>query len=133
MCHELVFRTPKPWVYTQSSFRAFALMSMVAVLSSACTSWRPIPLESVAVPDRVRITTVSRERVELRDARIVGDTAIAGLWKGSPRSIRLVDIQLLELGQTDLGRTIPLVAGLVVGIPLGLAFACVGGIICGGL
>ena len=134
MCHELVFRTPQPRVYTQRSFRAIGLMSMVALLLSACTSWYPMSLESRAVPDKVRITTVSLERVELKNARLVGDTAIAGLWKGgNPRSIRLVDIQHLEGGQTDFGRSILLGVGLVVGIPVGLGFACVAGIICEGL
>ena len=91
-------------------------------------------LESRAVPDNVRITTGSLERVELWDARLVGDTAVAGLSRGrNPRSIPLVDIQLLEGGQTDPLRTIGLVAGLFVGIPLGFGFACVLGIICEGL
>ena len=116
MCHELVFRTPQPRVYTQRSFRAIGLMSMVALLLSACTSWYPMSLEPRAVPDKVRITTES-ERVSFRDARLVGDTAIAGLWKGgNPRSIRLVDIQHLEGGQTDVARTL----GLIVVVPLAL-------------
>jgi hypothetical protein len=111
-------------------FGAIVLLSMVTMLSPACTSWHPIPLEAPAYPDRVRITTENLERVELRDAVLVGDTAIAGLSRGgNPRSVRLVDVRLLELGQIDPGRTIP----LVVGIPLGLGFACAAGLICGGL
>lgn len=113
MCHELVFRTPQPRVYTQRSFRAIGLMSMVALLLSACTSWYPMSLEPRAVPDKVRITTES-ERVELKEARLVGDIAVAGSWKGTPRSIRLVDMQLLEGGQIDPVRVIL----FGVGIPL---------------
>lgn len=117
-----------------NSFRAIVLMSMVTLLLSACTSWHPISTEAPAFPDRIRITTESLDRFELRDAILVGDTAIAGsLRGGDPHSVRLVDIRLLELGQIDPGRTIPLVVGLVVGIPLGLGFACAAGLICGGL
>jgi len=113
---------------------SWALMSTVTLLLSACTSWQPIAIETGAVPERVRVTTGSLERVELRNARLVGDTAIEGLSRGrTPRSIPLVDIQLLEQGQINSGRTVLLV---LVWIPLGLftvALACAGGIICGGL
>ena len=113
-----------------NSFRATVLLSMVTVLMSACTSWYPLSQEPRAVPYRVRITTES-ERVVLTEARLVGDTAVAGSWTGgNPRSIQLVDVRLLEGGQLALGRTF----GLIVGIPLGLGFACVLGIlICEGL
>lgn len=95
------------------SFRATVLLSMVMVLLSACTSWYPMSLEPRALPYRVRITTES-ERVELKEARLVGDIAVAGSWKGTPRSIRLVDMQLLEGGQIDPVRVIL----FGVGIPL---------------
>lgn len=109
---------PRP--HHSNSFRAIVPMSMVTVLLSACTSWQPISLEPSAVPHKVRITTES-ERIELKDARLVGDTAIAGLLKGrNPRSSRLVDIQLLERGQIDSGRTILLVVGIPVGLVAGL-------------
>ena len=121
MCRDPVFRTPKPPMYTRTSFRAIVLWSMVAVLLSGCTSWYPMSLEPSAVPYRVRITTES-ERVELKEARLVGDTAVAGSSKGDLRSIRLVDMQLLEGGQGDPKRVIL----FGIGIPLLLALIAFG-------
>ncbi len=111
-----------PCPHHSNLLRAMALMSMVTVLLSACTSWYPMSLESRALRYRARITTESFERVELKDARLIGDTAVAGLWKGgNPRSIQLVDIQLLEGGQVDPRRVI--LFGVV--IPALLVFAYV--------
>ena len=111
-----------PHLHRSTSFRAIALLSMAAMLLSACTSWQPISLESGAVPNNVRITTEG-ERVVLRDARLVGDTAVAGRWMVThnitpPRSIRLTDIQLMERRQTHVYRTVGLTAGF-----LAVAFA----------
>ena len=99
---------------TRNSFRAIVLWTMVTVLLSGCTSWYPMSLEPRSVPYRVRITTES-ERVVLKEASLVGDSAVAGSWEGgNPRSIQLVDVQTLEGWQLHFGRTI----GLIVGVPL---------------
>ena len=104
-----------------NSFRAVVLLSMVTVLSSACTSWYPISPESPGFPSMVRVTTES-DRVMLRDARRVADTAIAGLGKGRiPRSIRLDDIRGLEGGQVNSRRVVL----FAVGIPVLVLFAIV--------
>ncbi len=122
MCHDPVFRTPKPPMNTRNSFRAIVMWSMVTVLLSGCTSWYPMSLEPRAVPYRVRITTES-ERVVLTEASLVGDSAVAGSWTGgNPRSIQLVDVRFLEGGQLALGRTF----GLIVGVPLLLGLIAFG-------
>ena len=82
MGREPIFRTCRPRAYTRSSLRTIALMGLIAMLLSACTAWYPMSLESRAVPDKVRVTTVSLERVELRDARLVGDSAVATMRSG---------------------------------------------------
>ena len=106
------------------SFRAIALLGMVTVLLSACTSWYPMSPEERVVPYRVRITTES-ERVVFTGARLVGDTAVAGMWQGSNyRSIRLPDIRLLEGGRVDPKRVILYGVGvpfLLVVVAFGLA------------
>jgi len=106
-------------LHRSSSFRTIALLGIVTVLLSACTSWYPMSLEPRGLPDKVRITTES-ERVELWSAGFVGDTAIAGSVKGrNRRSIRLVDMQALEGGSFNFQRTVL----AVVGIPFLLAAA----------
>ena len=71
--HALEVLMPRP--HHSTSFRAIALLSMVTMLLSGCTSWQPISLEPGAVPNKVRITTES-ERFVFKNARLVGDTAI---------------------------------------------------------
>ena len=105
-----------PHLHHSNSFRAIALLSMAAMLLSACTTWQPIFLEPGAVPDQVRITTES-ERFVFKNARLVGDTAIVstGTWDITTplRSVRVIDIQVLERKKISIGRTMGLTGGIL--------------------
>ena len=116
-----------PHLHHSNSFRAIALLSMVTMLLSGCSTWFPMSVEERGgIPSRIRVTTET-ERVHLKDARLVGDTAIAGVWNRNPRSIRIVDIQLLERSQIDAYRTIGFVAGLLaVTFVVGCLLSCPG-------
>ena len=108
-----------PCPHHSTSFRTIALLSMVTMLLSACTSWQPISLQSGAVPYQVRITTES-ERFELKAGHLFGDTVITGLRMvrhdiTRSRSIRIVDIQLLERRKISRNHTVLLVLGITLG------------------
>lgn len=115
-------------------YRPVAVVLVVLHLN-ACTSWQPISLETGPIPQRVRVTT-GNERFVLKDARLVGDTAISGTWSGRPvgilpssaivadgrRTVRLTDALFLERGSFSPLRTVGLVAGLGVAL-LGVLYA----------
>ncbi len=120
-------------------YRPVALVLVVLHLN-ACTSWQPISLQTGPPPEKVRVTT-ENEQFVLTDTRLVGDTAIAGTWKGGPYGprppagrvvdglhiVRLTDALLLERATFSPLRTF----GLVVGIGIAAFFAAVG-IACAG-
>lgn len=109
------------------SYRPVAVVLVVLHLN-ACTSWQQISLQTGPVPEKVRVTT-ENDRFVLNTTRLVGDTAIAGMWSGRNASLRasslirdeglrvipLTDILLVERGRHSPART----AGLVVGILAG--------------
>lgn len=108
-----------PHLHHSNSFRAIALLSMVTMLLPACTSWQPISLQSGAVPYQVRITTES-ERFGLKAGHLFGDTVITGLQMvrydiTHVRSVRVIDIQLLERKKISRNRTVLLVLGITLG------------------
>lgn len=103
-----------PHPHHSASFRTIALLSMVTMLLSACTSWQPISLQTGPIPQKVRVTTES-DRFVLNATRLVGDTAISGLARTtrgdvSRRSILLADASLVEQSHFSLGRTLGLIA-----------------------
>ncbi len=68
-------------------YRPVAVLLTVLHLT-ACSTWQPVAVRSEPVPGTVRVTTDSGH-IFLRDTRLVGDTAIAGVADGSLRSIPL--------------------------------------------
>lgn len=111
--------------------RRYRPVAVVLVLLhlNACTSWQPISVQDGPVPERVRVTT-DNEQFVLSDTRLVGDTAIAGTWSGTPvgitpsapivadglRTVRLIDVLRVESGSFSPLKTIGLVAGIGVAI-----------------
>ena len=107
-----------------------------------CTSWSPVTVSprqfiEEEQPERIRIFHADGTRIELTDPRVEMDsiTALSSVrvspveFRSEPVRIPLTDVRAFEVRRFSAGRTFT----FVVGIPLGLMFACVGGVICGGL
>lgn len=84
------------------------LVTLFALLSgSGCTSWRPAQVSDAPYPNRVRVSLVEAKVVYVDDARILGDTALAGrLPSLQPYSVPLGKIQEVQEKYTSAGRTL---------------------------
>lgn len=102
---------------------------LLATSMNGCVTYRPIAgaptIAAGRLPARntVRVTTRRGDRLQLADARAVGDSLIGTRTANSParEAIALADITGLELGGTDNVRTaqaVVVAAGLTV---IGLA------------
>jgi hypothetical protein len=106
------------------------LIVATTLAATGCMGWVPIS-PTFGVPPTVRVTTED-DRFVLQDAHVSGDTALAGEMGGDPQLIRLADIEFLEGGYTDVGRTALLIVAIPVGVGV-VVFACAAGVVCPGL
>lgn len=100
-------------------YRPIAVLLTVLHLT-ACSTWQLVAVRSEPIPGTVRVTTDSGH-IFLKDTRLVGDTAIAGVADGSLRSIPLTDARLVEQSHFSLRRTLglsALAAGALYGLVL---------------
>ena len=111
--------------------RAVLLLFLVLHLT-ACYTWQgvattsPAQLIEVTQPDRVRVTVRGEGEVELVNPSVDGDQLVGADGVSMP----LADVLMLETREFSLGRTIGLVLGTVVLVPVALIAALL--IDCGG-
>ena len=89
---------------------------LIASAASGCTTWHSVELDAGAPPQRLRLTT-DAERIELTEARIVGDS-VSGLWRGAPRAVARRDVQEAERGEFSATGVALLVAGALLVLPV---------------
>ena len=93
-----------------TTFRQIGFCLLTLVLLSGCksTSWTPKPFDSFRTPvERVRVTTMDSNRVELRNASVT-DENVNGELDGLAYSVDLADVLVLESGtrKTNVWKTI---------------------------
>ncbi len=115
-----------------SARRILSCILLPAYLSS-CTSWQvqrvsPAQVVEEEQPSQVRVTTTGLSDVLLEEPRVSGDSLIGvplkfswtsssyiALDTASALSIPLADISQIKVRKSDAGKTVMLLAGLVVG------------------
>ena len=116
---------------TRYRLRAVLLLFLVLHLT-ACLSWQsaatPSPSQFIEAeqPDRVRVVVRGEGEVELANPSVDGDQLVGADGISMP----LADLLMLETREFSLGRTIGLVLGTVVLVPVALIAALL--IDCGG-
>lgn len=105
--------------------RTISAICLVAYLSG-CTGWHAMatmsPAPADARPQFLRVTMKDRHRLELRDARITGDSVIgeAGFRPNRVRTaVALRDVSRLEDRQVSAGNTSVAVLGLLAAMGVG--------------
>ena len=112
-------------------YRAVLLLFLVLHLT-ACYTWQGVATTSPAEvieatqPDRVRVVVRGEGEVELANPSVEGDQLVGAGGVSMP----LADVLMLETREFSLGRTIGLVLGTVVLVPVALIAALL--IDCGG-
>ena len=72
------------------SIRTIACVLLVSLGSGACRSWQPVELAPGPIPaERVRIRAGQTDWLELSNARVEGDSLLAGWAVGAARDVRL--------------------------------------------
>ena len=111
--------------------RAVLLLFLVLHLT-ACMSWQsaatPSPSQFIEAeqPDRVRVTTQDGTQVELENPSVEGDELVASGGFSMPSA----DVVILESRKFSMDRTVLLVLGGVLALPVALIAALL--IDCGG-
>jgi hypothetical protein len=94
---------------TTRARRGIALILLVIHLAG-CSSWQAV--NDVGSANRVRVTRLSGEQVELTQPTVRGDTIVAGSI-AIPRS----DVERLEARRLSAGRTLLLIASIPLIVP----------------
>ena len=116
---------------TRYRLRAVLLLFLVLHLT-ACMSWQsaatPSPSQFIEAeqPDRVRVTTQDGTQVELENPSVEGDELVASGGFSMPSA----DVVILESRKFSMDRTVLLVLGGVLALPVALIAALL--IDCGG-
>ena len=69
--------------------RPVAVLLVVLLNTSGCAIWRPVAVGSPTFPARIRVETVSRERIDVEDPTLQGDSAIVGTEVGGDAAVRV--------------------------------------------
>ena len=116
---------------TRYRLRAVLLLFLVLHLT-ACATWQsaatPSPSQFIEAeqPDRVRVTTQDGTQVELENPSVEGDELVASGGFSMPSA----DVVILESRKFSMDRTVLLVLGGVLALPVALIAALL--IDCGG-
>jgi hypothetical protein len=97
---------------------------LLAIHLAGCSSWQSVG--GVGGAERVRVTRRTGEQIELTRPTIRGDSIVAGSI-AIPRS----DVESVEVRRISAGRTLLLVAGIVVLFPAILVVGYAGCDTCG--
>jgi len=117
---------------TSSRTRHLASNALVLLLSlcAACTTMRPVPVDTVGSQIRSQVQAGDTVRVLTQDNRsetiqvtALGDTALVGTAAGARVEVPYQAIQRLEVRQVSGAKTTGLIIGVVAAILLGVAIS----------
>lgn len=69
--------------------RRLVALLLVVLLNTGCAIWRPVAVGDRPFPARIRVETVSRERIEVEDPSVQGDSAIVGTEAKGREAVRV--------------------------------------------
>jgi hypothetical protein len=93
---------------------------LLAAYIPACTGYQtlagpPVALEAAPIAGKeVRVTLRDGRRLEFKSPQVLGDSLRGAPVGGPPMSVALADIRQVEVKKVSAGKTVALVAGVLV-------------------